>query len=182
LPYIPRHGELRKGFRAVSRPTLTMQLHNLQRNTTLAIGVSRSSSTLRRPCTLSSTGPSHLDSSDKTEVESLPTIHGLKSGWSMPTVCAATNTHPHLDSPKTIQRNMLATELTVSLRKSLLWERRQKSTTANAFLKRRHTAQNMAHLQKYPDVKPDLATVESSKNNSWDPYFEGPWEYHTKGW
>jgi ankyrin repeat protein len=35
--------------------------------------------------------------------------------------------------------------------------RGQKSTTASAFLKRRRTAQNMAHLQKYTDVKPSVS-------------------------
>ena len=38
--------------------------------------------------------------------------------------------------------------------------RGQKSTTANVFLKRRRTAQNMAHLQKYPDVKPGPVICE----------------------
>ena len=76
---------------------------------------------------------------------------------------------------------MLATELTESLRKHLLWERKQKSTTANAFLKRRHTTRDVAHLQDYPDLKPDHAAVEAS-NNSWNHYFESSWEYHTKGW
>ncbi|RJE18764.1 hypothetical protein PHISCL_08894 [Aspergillus sclerotialis] len=36
-------------------------------------------------------------------------------------------------SPRTTRRNMLATELTESLRRHLLWERQQKSATANAF-------------------------------------------------
>jgi hypothetical protein len=76
---------------------------------------------------------------------------------------------------------MLATELTESLRKHLLWERKQKSTTANAFLKRRHTTRDVVHLQDYPDLKPDHAVVGAS-NNSWNHYFESPWEYHTKGW
>jgi hypothetical protein len=164
------------------RSMLTMQLHNPQRNTTLANGASRSSPTLHRSCTPSSAGPSHPGSSDKTGVEPLPTIHGLKSGPAMSIICTTINTHPHLDSPKTIRRNMRSIELSESLRKSLLWERRQTSTIATAFLKRRHTAQNIAHLQKYPDIKPDPATAESPKNNFWNDYFAGPWEYHAKEW
>ena len=37
--------------------------------------------------------------------------------------------------------------------------RGQKNITANAFLKHRRTAQNTSHLQKYPDVKSDPASV-----------------------
>ncbi|KAG7408538.1 hypothetical protein Forpe1208_v012015 [Fusarium oxysporum f. sp. rapae] len=43
-------------------------------------------------------------------------------------------------SPRTTRRNMLETESPESLRCCLLWERQQKSSTANAALKRRHTS------------------------------------------
>ena len=164
------------------RSMLTMQLHNSQGASALANTASRSSPALRRSHTSSPTGPSHPDSSDENDNEPALTMRGPQSSRPMPIICTTTNTHPPAHSPRTTRRNMLATELTESLRKHLLWERKQKSTTANAFLKRRHTAQNMAHLQEYPDLKPDPAAVEASKNNSWNHYFEGPWEYHTKGW
>ena len=164
------------------RSMLTMQLHNPQRATALANAASRSSPALRRSRTSSPNGPSHPDSSDENENEPILTMRGPQSSRPMPIIRTTTNTHPSAHSPRTTRRNMLATELTESLRKHLLWERKQKSTTANAFLKRRHTAQNVAHLQEYPDLKPDPAAVEASKNNSWNHYFEGPWEYHTKGW
>ena len=164
------------------RSMLTMQLHNPQRATALSNVASRSSPALRRSRTSSPNGPSHPDSSDENEHEPVLTMRGPQSSRPMPIICTTSNTHPPAHSPRTTRRNMLATELTESLRKHLLWERKQKSTTANAFLKRRHTAQNMAHLQEYPDLKPDPAAVEASKNNSWNAYFEGPWEYHTKGW
>jgi len=94
---------------------------------------------------------------------------------------------------------MLATELTESLRRHLLWERQQKSTTANAVFKRRHTTHDMANLQEYPGPKgtqkgqKQIQAVpigavpakdkETSKNNSWNHYFDyGPWEHHVKGW
>jgi hypothetical protein len=164
------------------RSMLTMQLHNPQRATALANGASRSSPALRRSRTSSPNGPFHPDSSDENENEPVLTMRGPQSSRPMPIICTSTNTHPPAHSPRTTRRNMLATELTESLRKHLLWERKQKSTTANAFLKRRHTAWDMAHLQEYPDPRPDPAAVEASKNNSWNHYFEGPWEYHTKGW
>jgi hypothetical protein len=166
-----------------SRPSmLTMQLHNPQRALALANPGSRSSPALRRSRTSSPSGPSHPDSSDENEAEPVLTMRGPQSSRPMPIITTTTSTHPPAHSPRTTRRNMLATELTESLRKHLLWERKQKSTTANAFLKRRHTARDVAHLQEYPDLKPDLAAVEASKTNSWNNYFEGPWEYHTKGW
>jgi hypothetical protein len=165
------------------RSMLTMQLHNPQRATALANAASRSSPALRRSRTSSPNGPSGPDSSDENENEPVLTMRGPQSSRPMPIISTASHTHPPAHSPRTTRRNMLATELTESLRKHLLWERKQKSTTANAFLKRRHTAQNMAHLQEYPDLRPDPAAVEASKINSWNHYFEGPWEeYHTKGW
>jgi hypothetical protein len=101
---------------------------------------------------------------------------------------------------------MLATELTESLRRHLLWERQQKSATANAFLKRRHTAHDMKNLQEFPGPKskgPHRAAgvagasaagenhlgnqareKDLTKNGSWTNYTTdyGPWEYHVKGW
>ncbi|KAL7755458.1 hypothetical protein ACKLNR_014556 [Fusarium oxysporum f. sp. zingiberi] len=54
-------------------------------------------------------------------------------------------------SPRTTRRNMVATELTESLRRHLRWERQQKSSTANAVLKRRHTSNGVANLKQYPE-------------------------------
>ncbi|ODM17524.1 hypothetical protein SI65_07199 [Aspergillus cristatus] len=93
-------------------------------------------------------------------------------------------------SPRTTRRNMLATELTESLRHHLLWERQQKSATANAFLKRRHTAHDMANLQEYPGAKGARGQGSQHKekdlskgNGSYSNYTDyGPWEYHAKGW
>lgn len=60
-------------------------------------------------------------------------------------------------SPRTTRRNMLATELSESLRKHLLWERRQKPANANnaaqAVLKRRHTAFDMTQLTEFPTAQ-----------------------------
>jgi len=90
-------------------------------------------------------------------------------------------------SPRTTRRNMLSTELTESLRKNLLWERQQKSQAANAFLKRSRNAQSMANLQAHTapplgPAQPPLPATETSKNNSWNHYFDDRWEYNAKGW
>ena len=88
-------------------------------------------------------------------------------------------------SPRTTRRNMLATELTESLRRHLLWERQQKSTTANAVLKRRHTSHDVANLQEYPQPQSSDGDKQKDgiRNGSWTNYTDfGPWEYHAKGW
>ncbi|KAF5705936.1 hypothetical protein FGLOB1_7709 [Fusarium globosum] len=86
-------------------------------------------------------------------------------------------------SPRTTRRNMLATELTESLRRHLLWERQQKSSTANAVLKRQHTSHDVANLKQYPE-KPYMKKSEDVNASNWNQYFskntgDG---YHSKGW
>lgn len=85
-------------------------------------------------------------------------------------------------SPRTTRRNMLATELTESLRRQLLWERSQKSQTANAVLKRRHTSQDVANLKQYPE-RPYMKDNDANAS-SWDNYFSKNQftGYHAKGW
>ena len=79
---------------------------------------------------------------------------------------------------------MLATELTESLRKHLLWERQQKNTTANAVLKRRHTAHDMAGLKNYPPGGVPAGSGEGtgSKNHSFNDLQMEISGYHEKGW
>ncbi|KAF4334156.1 hypothetical protein FBEOM_12015 [Fusarium beomiforme] len=86
-------------------------------------------------------------------------------------------------SPRTTRRNMVSTELTESLRRHLLWERQQKSSTANAVLKRRHTSQDVANLKQYPE-KPYMKKSEDVNASSWNQYFskEASDGYHSKGW
>ncbi|KAF4956774.1 hypothetical protein FSARC_11475 [Fusarium sarcochroum] len=86
-------------------------------------------------------------------------------------------------SPRTNRRKMLATELTESLRRHLLWERQQKSSTANAVLKRRHTSHDVANLKQYPE-KPCMKKSEDVNPGRWNRYLlkianDG---YHSRGW
>ncbi|OHW96410.1 DUF1752 domain-containing protein [Colletotrichum incanum] len=97
-----------------------------------------------------------------------------------------TASHSHLQaalSPRTTRRNMLATELTESLRRNLLWERQQKSSTANAVLKRRHTSHDVANLKQFPE-KVCLKDEDAPTNNP--QYFSKDTDnfggYHSKGW
>lgn len=99
---------------------------------------------------------------------------------------AAPPSHAHAQaalSPRTTRRNMLADELTESLRRHMIWERKQKSSTANAVLKRRHTSHDVANLQQYPEQ----ACIKADENEDaakWDSYFakEQYNGYHSKGW
>ena len=88
-------------------------------------------------------------------------------------------------SPRTTRRNMLATELTESLRHHMIWERKQKSSTANAVLKRRHTSHDVANLKQYPE-QACMKTNENDDAANWNQYFQrGDHDhngYHTKGW
>jgi hypothetical protein len=96
-----------------------------------------------------------------------------------------TTTHLQLPaalSPRTTRRNMLATEMTESLRRHLLWERSQKTQTANAVLKRRHTSHDVANLKQFPE-KPFMKNDDVNAS-SWDQFLakETHNGYHSKGW
>lgn len=183
------------------RSLLTMMMHQppkMQGNNF------RSSPALQRSRLTSPNGPSIPASPPENDEESL-TMRGPDVPRSKPIVMKPPHPQSVAHSPRTTRRNMLATELTESLRRHLLWERQQKSATANAFLKRRHTAHDMKNLQEFPGPKgphraagvagPSAAgenhqpgnqarEKDLSKNGSWTNYTTdyGPWEYHVKGW
>lgn len=81
-------------------------------------------------------------------------------------------------SPRTTRRNMLATELTESLRRHLLWERIKKSSTANAVLKRRYTSHDVARQH------PEKLCIKQSENTDDRQYWWdlGRNDYNEKGW
>lgn len=114
----------------------------------------------------------------------LKPIHEIPRSTAQPIVSHASHVQGQAAlSPRTTRRNMLATELTESLRRHLLWERQQKSSTANAVLKRRHTSHDVANLRQYPE-KSCMKTSEDVNATSWNQYFskEASNGYHSKGW
>jgi hypothetical protein len=176
------------------RSLITTMLHQNDRANALATAASKSTSALRRSPRASPNGPSLATSVESDDESALM----MKSGGlkpisehprfgntrtpAQPIARAATTPHQLALSPRTTRRNMLATELTVSLRQNLLWERQQKSQTANAVLKRRHTAHDMADLKQYPE-KVHMDKDDKDANASWNEYFStGLGEYHSKGW
>jgi hypothetical protein len=177
------------------RSLITTMLHQNDRAAALANAASRSTPALQRSRAASPSGPSLAVSPDSDDAEPLMMKKGVKQtlnpiaevprSAAQPIIMTTTNTTPHQQalSPRTTRRNMLATELTVSLRQHLLWERQQKSQTANAVLKRRHTAHDVANLKQYPEKVHMGKEDNDGTNASWNQYFsQGLGEYHSKGW
>ncbi|KAJ0360314.1 hypothetical protein COL26b_014109 [Colletotrichum chrysophilum] len=84
-------------------------------------------------------------------------------------------------SPRTTRRNMLATELTESLRRNLLWEHQQKCSTANAVLKRRHTSPDVTNLNQ----NSEKTYMNNNEDLSIAPQYVSEYyskDYHSKGW
>ncbi|CAG8098217.1 unnamed protein product [Penicillium nalgiovense] len=178
------------------RSMLTMMTHHPARMQGNAF---RTSPALQRSRLTAPSGPSIPQSPRGKEEESL-VMRGPDVPRSKPIVMNTNASQSMAHSPRTTRRNMLTTQLTESLRRHLLWESQQKSVTANAFLKRRHTAHDMKNLQECPGPKgphkgPGLnqasaeadlnaANFDLGKNVSWTNYTTdyGPWEYHVKGW
>lgn len=154
------------------RSLLSSLLHEPSRAAALVDAGQRA---IRRSRNTSPQGPSVAPSpseGSRIALNGFPVMHSKPIVMSTNAIA-----HPPALSPRTTRRNMLATELTESLRQNLLWERKQKDTTAQAVLKRRHTAHDMANLTEYPQAN---MCKETSKNNSWN-HIEGL-DYHVAGW
>ena len=161
------------------RSLLTTMMHQQDRANDMAVMATKPQPQLQRSRHSTPNGPSVAAS---PEDESMLEMKGSNITRSKPIIMTTSNIHPPALSPRTTRRNMLATELTSSLRKHLLWERQQKNTTANAVLKRRHTAHdNLAQMKQYPSAS---GSGNTSKNNSWNHnvFDHGLGEYHSRGW
>lgn len=90
--------------------------------------------------------------------------------------------HQTMLSPKTTRRNMLASELTESLRRNLLWERSQKSATVNAVLKRRHTSHDVANLKQHPNTNLRQQPVRPFMKKDTDISWASPNDFYEQGW
>lgn len=162
------------------RSLLTTMMHQKDRAVAFANMASKSTPTLQKA---RKSGPGSDSSGSESEEEPVSANRNSHHTRAKPIIMTTSNTHPPALSPRSTRRRMLATELTESLRKHLLWERQQKSTTANAVLKRRHTAHDMAHLQDYPGQKLGQLPRQAAKNSSWNHYFDhGVGEYNEAGW
>jgi hypothetical protein len=177
-----------------SRPSLiTLMMAQSDRAKSLGNQASQSTSALTRSRSVlngSSLAASPNDSDDGPLMmkgmrqSTLKPINEIPRSNAQPIAAATNYVHAQAAlSPRTTRRNMLATELTESLRRHLLWERQQKSSTANAVLKRRHTSHDVANLKQFPE-RPCLKQSEDVNASSWNQYFtkEANNGYHSKGW
>ncbi|KAK6354856.1 hypothetical protein TWF696_003987 [Orbilia brochopaga] len=153
-----------------TRSILTTLLHQGDRAAAIArAAANRSAPAIRTARNVNANGPAMPPSPTR---EAPSHISGARA---VPMVKSA-SAFPQALSPRTTRRNMLATELTESLRKHLLWERQQKNKVANAVLRRRHTAHDMQNMTEYP--RRDRTGSWNNNNN-----FEyGVNEYHLAGW
>ncbi|RYC78352.1 hypothetical protein BFJ63_vAg18775 [Fusarium oxysporum f. sp. narcissi] len=174
------------------RSLITLMLAQNDRARTLGNHASQSTSAIPRSRMAHgpSLGASPNDSDDAPLMmkgmrgPGLKPIHQVPRSSAQPIMTGPNHIQPQAAlSPRTTRRNMLATELTESLRRHLLWERQQKSSTANAVLKRRHTSHDVANLKQYPE-KPCMKKSEDVNASSWNKYFskEASDGYHSKGW
>lgn len=180
------------------RSMLTTMLHQKDRAQEIAKIASRSTPAMQRSRTTSPNGPSLVGSPDSDDAGPLmmKTAAGLKTIQEMPRSSAKpilTSSNGSLGhqaalSPRTTRRNMLATELTQSLRRHLLWERQHQNNAQKA-LQRRHTAHDALNsLKQFPEQPYMGAPAQAPKEKeephaSWNQYFGyGLGEYHSKGW
>jgi len=83
-------------------------------------------------------------------------VSGITAGIRIPQAtitCDNAFVPPIPASPRTTRRRMLASELSESLRRNLLWERQHRAMTNSnntAALKRRHTSNDLARLKEFP--------------------------------
>ena len=157
------------------RSLLTTMVHQSERAAALAGEASKSQPALRRSRATSKAQKTNASEEDDTLEAQDDTIPRSKP---IIMTTPSSSSHNAAMSPRTTRRHMLATELTESLRKHLLWERQQKNTTANAVLRRRHTAHDMANLQQYPENGNDAG----SRTNSFNVFDHGLGEYNSRGW
>ena len=161
------------------RSLLTSLMHEGDRQNAFA-SMAQSQSALRKSKTQGHMDPSIRFSDADTDGLS---FNGPNMKRSKPVLMTSSNsqTAPIAFSPRTTRRHMLATEMTESLRKAVLYERQQKKATAHAILKRRHTTQDFTNIKGYPVAGSDDA---SNDNHSWnDDYASGgTHDYNQSGW
>jgi hypothetical protein len=135
----------RQDTQLTSRPSMLSTLFKSKSDFNLPSQAFRASNTFVR----SRTSPSHTPRpplSPPTDPLHIPSQLGLGASDQF--------SQPIPASPRTTRRRMLASELSESLRRNLLWERQHRTMTNNvaAAIKRRHTSNDLARLKEYPEV------------------------------
>jgi hypothetical protein len=98
------------------------------------------------------------------------------------TTAAAITTNKYdvdLHSPRTARRNMLACELSDSVRRNLLCERKQLSNISHGKIQRRHTSVDMVGLSKYQQQQQQQS--QRLSEDDWNG-LNFDFDYHARGW
>ena len=137
----------REDTHLTSRPSILSTLFKSKSDYNLPSQAFRASNTFIR----SRTSPSHTPRPQPIS----PSADGLTLRIPAPPGLGGTDafSQPIPASPRTTRRRMLASELSESLRRNLLWERQHRAMTNNsaAALKRRHTSNDLARLKEFPE-------------------------------
>ena len=146
----------------------------------------RSVPTYKRSRTSTPNGPSMPGS---PEQDSQLELHARQMGASKPIIPTTTNTQPPqpLTSPRTTRRNMMAGELSESLRKNMLSERQQRNPLQidAALIRRANTASDVSRLGRLPEGQETQAPAQQPGRpiSNWDQYFDQHTaEFHEAGW
>jgi hypothetical protein len=139
-----------------SRPSMLSTLFKSKSDYNLPSQAFRAQNTFVR----SRTSPSHTPRPQPVTPTLAPVSDGLAMRIPAPQSGLAVNgdvSQPIPASPRTTRRKMLASELSESLRRNLLWERQHR-----ALIKRRHTSNDLAHLTEFPEG------LSGQKENAFD--------------
>lgn len=131
----------REDTHLTSQPSMLSNLFKSKSDYNLSSQAFRSSNLIRNRASPAQTPRSQLTS---TVVDEQPSFRVANSNL---------YSQPIPASPRTTRRKMLASELSESLRRNLLWERQHRTMTNNnaAAIKRRHTSNDLARLKEYPE-------------------------------
>jgi len=161
------------------RSLLTSLMHEGDRAKALQNAASRSTPAIRRSRASSPNGPSISSSPQQDSQLAANTRENARARPIMEP--STSNGQSSTLSPRATRRNMLTTELTESLRRELLWERKNRSSHNLTALKRRHTSNDIKDLKQYPEPV-NLSAGPDPANLSNEFFDTGLGEFHSKGW
>ncbi|TVY17511.1 hypothetical protein LARI1_G009281 [Lachnellula arida] len=175
------------------RSLITTMVHQSDRANALAQAAaattSRSTPALQRSRKTSPISPSTALSPNANDASRLIIKRGLKPIAEVPQA-VRTSAQPIIHTTINITplqqallpQKIIYDELTVRLRQHLIHEHGQKSQTANAVFKRRHTTHDVANLKQYPEKVHMESKEGDAVDEIWDDSFGNCYGYHWRGW
>lgn len=174
------------------RSALTLNLEE-QRSGKTPKCLSQSTPALRRSRTSTPNGPS-IPASPTNESSMEQRASQLETSKPIIMTTSNSTSAPPLPSPRTTRRNMLAGELSESLRRNMLSERQQKNPLGINQIRRAHTIFDVSKLSRLPEVPHESSrsgdstevtpvVMDAPRKVSWNHYFDhSVGEYNQAGW